>query len=90
MELRKEKPNSQRNDECNIAGIWSSPESVGWGEALFTTNYILNKMPHKVIRKTPHELLKSNIPSHKYLKVWECLAKVAVPPPKRSQLDLKP
>ena len=27
-----------------------------WGEALLTTNYILNKIPHKVNGKTPYEL----------------------------------
>ena len=56
-----------------------------WGEALLTANYILNKIPHKVTRKTPYELWKGNVPSCKYLKVWACLAKVTVPPPKRSQ-----
>ena len=52
------------------------------GEALLTTNYILNRIPHKVTTKSPHELWKGTIPSYKYLKVWGCLAKVVVPPPK--------
>ena len=54
-----------------------------WGESLLTTNYILNKIPHKVTSKTPYELWKGNVPSYKYLKVWGCLAKVAVPLPKK-------
>ena len=29
-----------------------------WGEALLTSNYILNKIPHKVTGKTPYELWK--------------------------------
>lgn len=29
-----------------------------WGEALLTTNYILNKIPHKVTGKTTYELWK--------------------------------
>ena len=53
-----------------------------WVEALLTTNYILNKIPHKVTSKTPYELWKGNLSSYKYLKVWGCLAKVAVPPQK--------
>ena len=60
-----------------------------WGEALLTTNYILNKIPHKVTVKTPYELWKGNLPSYKYLKVWGCLAKVAVPPPKKVTIGPK-
>ncbi|CAL8118819.1 unnamed protein product [Prunus armeniaca] len=33
--------------------------------------------------KTPYELWKGHKPSYKYLKVWGCLAKVAVPNPKK-------
>lgn len=60
-----------------------------WGEALLTANYILNKIPHKVTGKTPYELWKGNVPSYKYLKVWGCLAKVAVPPPKKVTIGPK-
>ncbi|KAL1225865.1 Retrovirus-related Pol polyprotein from transposon TNT 1-94 [Cardamine amara subsp. amara] len=60
-----------------------------WGEALLTTNYILNKIPHKVTGKTPYELWTGNVPSYKYLKVWGCLAKVAVPPPKKVSIGPK-
>ena len=60
-----------------------------WGEALLTTNYILNKIPHKVTGKTPYELWKGILPSYKYLKVWGCLAKVAVPPPKKVTIGPK-
>ena len=61
----------------------------GGGEALLTTNYILNKIPHKVTGKTSYELCKGNLPSYKYLKVWGCLTKVAVPPPKRVTIGPK-
>ena len=60
-----------------------------WGEALLTSNYILNKIPNKVTGKTPYELWKGNVPSYKYLKVWGCLAKVAVPPPKKVTIGPK-
>ena len=54
-----------------------------WGEALLSANYILNKLPHKKLDKTPYSLWKGQSPSYKYLKVWGCLAKVMVPIPKR-------
>ena len=60
-----------------------------WGEALLTSNYILNKIPHKVTGKTPYELWKGNVSSYKYLKVWGCLAKVPVPPPKKVTIGPK-
>ena len=54
-----------------------------WGEALLSANYILNKIPHKKIGKTPYELWNGRLPSYKFMKVWGCLAKVVVPNPKR-------
>ncbi|KAG7567884.1 Ribonuclease H-like superfamily [Arabidopsis thaliana x Arabidopsis arenosa] len=60
-----------------------------WGEAWLTTNHILNKIPHKVTGNTPHELWKGTAPSYKYLKVWGCLAKDAVPPPKKVTVGSK-
>ena len=41
-----------------------------WGEALLSANYILNKLPHKKLDKTPYTLWKGQSPSDKYLKVW--------------------
>ena len=54
-----------------------------WGAALLSANYILNRLPHKKLDKTPYELWKGRSPSYKYLKAWGCLAKVMVPIPKR-------
>ena len=59
------------------------------GEALLSTNYILNRLPHKKLDKTPYELWKGRSPSYKYLKVWGCLAKVMVPIPKRIKIGPK-
>ena len=53
-----------------------------WEEAVMTTNYLLNKVPKKKAKKTSYELRKGINSSYKYLQVWGCLAKVAVPPPK--------
>ena len=45
-----------------------------------------NKVPKKKSEKTPYELWKGMKPSYKYLRVWGCLAKVAVPPPKKVRI----
>ena len=60
-----------------------------WGEAILSVNYILNKVLHKKTHKTPYELWKGHRPCYKYLRVWGCLAKVAVPKPKRVKMGLK-
>ncbi|XP_076919555.1 calmodulin-lysine N-methyltransferase-like [Bidens hawaiensis] len=53
-----------------------------WGEAILSANYILNKIPRKKTDVTPYKLWKDKKPSYKYIRVWGCLAKVTVPPPK--------
>ena len=47
-----------------------------WGEAILSACYILNKVPHKKLDKTPYELWRGFAPNLNYLKVWGCLAKV--------------
>ena len=59
------------------------------GEALLSANYILNKLPHKKLDKTPYLLWKGRSPSYKYLKVWGCLVKVMVLIPKRIKIRPK-
>ena len=49
-----------------------------WGEALLTTNTILNRIHHKKTSKSPYELWKGKLPFYKRLKVWGCFAKVQV------------
>ena len=60
-----------------------------WGEAILSSNYLLNKVPKKKAEKTPYDLWKGIKPSYKYLLVWGCLAKVAVPPPKKVKIGPK-
>ena len=60
-----------------------------WGEAILTANYLLNKVPKKKAEKTPYELWKGRKPSYTYLRMWGCLAKVAVPPPKKVKIGPK-
>lgn len=56
-------------------------------------NYILNKISHKKLEKTPYKLWKKmlcfRIYFYKYLKVWRCLAKIAVSDPKNINIELK-
>ncbi|GAB2291261.1 hypothetical protein Dimus_038157 [Dionaea muscipula] len=60
-----------------------------WGEAILTVNYILNKVPRKKIDKTPYELWHGRKLSYDYLRMWGCLAKVAVATPKRVRIGPK-
>ncbi|RVW62815.1 Retrovirus-related Pol polyprotein from transposon TNT 1-94 [Vitis vinifera] len=43
----------------------------------------------KKAEKTPYELWKGRKPSYTYLRMWGCLAKVAVPPPKKVKIGPK-
>ena len=49
----------------------------------------MNKVPKKKGEKTPYELWSGRQTSYKYLRVWECLDKVAVPPPKKVKIGPK-
>ncbi|GKC55059.1 retrotransposon protein, putative, ty1-copia subclass [Tanacetum coccineum] len=60
-----------------------------WGEAILTATYLLNKIPHKEKEETPYELWMRQKPSYQYLRVWGCLAKVAVPIPKAQKIRPK-
>ena len=58
------------------------------GEAILSANYLLNKVPQKEIGKTLYEMWKGRLPSYKFLRVWGCLAKVVIPPPKKVKTKL--
>lgn len=60
-----------------------------WGGALLCECHILNKIPQENYDKSTYELWKGRKPSYKYLKVWGCLAKVALPPRKTTRLGPK-
>ena len=59
------------------------------GEAVLTTNFILNRVPHIKTQQTPYEKWKGRMPNLNYLKVWGCLAKVAVPKHKKVKVGPK-
>ena len=56
------------------------------GEALLTTNYILNRVPYKKFGLIHFECWHCRAPSYHYLKMWRCLAKVLAPLPKKTKL----
>lgn len=81
-----ERKNRTLKEMMNAMLISSGAPRNLWGEALFSANYILNKLLHKKFNKTPYELWKGKQPSYKFLKVSGCLAKVAIPDPKRIKI----
>ena len=64
----------------------SLPESL-WGEALKTAVYILNRVPSKVVSKTPYELWTGKKPVIKHLHIWGCPAEARPYRPHEGKLD---
>ena len=64
----------------------SLPQSL-WGEALKTIVYILNRVPSKVVDKTPYELWTGKMPSIKHLHIWGCPAETRPYRPHERKLD---
>ncbi|RVW82846.1 Retrovirus-related Pol polyprotein from transposon TNT 1-94 [Vitis vinifera] len=62
------------------------PESL-WIEALKTIVYILNRVPTKVVPKTPFELWKGWKPSLRHICVWGCPSEVRVYNPQEKKLN---
>ena len=54
-----------------------------------TANFILNRVPPGKTQQTPYEKWKGRIRNLNYLKVWGCLAKIAVPKPKKVKVGPK-
>ena len=81
-----ERKNRTLKEMMNAMLISSGLPQNLWGEAILSANYILNKLPQKKLDKTPYELWKGRTPSYQFLKVWGCLAKVAVHIPKKVKI----
>ena len=64
----------------------SLPDSL-WGEALKTAVYILNRVPSKVVAKTPYELWTGKKPSIRHLHIWGCPAEARPYRPHEKKLD---
>jgi len=58
-------------------------------EALKTLIHILNRVPSKLVPKTPYKLWTEREPSLNYLRVWDCLAEAKVFNPNIGKLDHK-
>ena len=58
-----------------------------WIEALKTIVYILNRVPTKVVLKTPFELFKGWKPSLRHICIWGCPSEVRVYNPQEKKLD---
>ena len=84
-----ERKNRTLKEMMNAMLISSGIPQNMWGEAILSANYLLNKVPKKKAEKTPYELWRGQQPFYKYLRVWGCLAKVAVPPPKKVKIGPK-
>jgi hypothetical protein len=54
-----------------------------------TANYILNKVPYKKLEKTSYKVWKGKNPYYKYFKVFQYIAKVAVPDLKKVKIGPK-
>ena len=58
-----------------------------WTKALKTTAYILNRVPTKVVSKTPFELFKGWKPSLRHMRAWGCLFEVRIYNPQEKKMD---
>ncbi|GKB92887.1 retrovirus-related pol polyprotein from transposon TNT 1-94, partial [Tanacetum coccineum] len=84
-----ERKNRTLKEMVNAMLISSGLSQDMWGEAILTATYLLNKIPRKEKEETPYELWMGRKPSYQYLRVWGCLAKVAVPTPKAQKIGPK-
>lgn len=59
-----------------------------WREAIPAACYVLNRIPHKNLDKTPYEFWRSFKPNMRYLKLWVCLEKIGLPDFRGAKFDL--
>ena len=81
-----EQKNRTLKEMINAILVSSGLSSNMWGEAFLSACHIQNKVPHKKIDKTPYELWERRKPDLEYLKVWDCLAKIMLPEPKKRKI----
>ena len=84
-----ERKNRTLKDMMNAMMLNSGMLDNIWGEAILTAYYLLNKIPHKKLDKTPYEMWKGYPPNLNYLKMWGCLAKIGLPDFKRTNIGPK-
>ncbi|KAA0055836.1 ty1-copia retrotransposon protein [Cucumis melo var. makuwa] len=84
-----ERKNRTLKEMMNAMLLSSGLSDNMWGEAVLSACFILNRIPHKRLDKTPYELWKGHAPNLSYLKVWGCLAKVPLPALKKTTVGPK-
>ncbi|WVZ13110.1 hypothetical protein V8G54_017640 [Vigna mungo] len=60
-----------------------------WMYSLKTAMYLLNRVPSKVVQKTPFELWTNRKPSLRHLHVWGCHAEIRIYNPQEKKLDAR-
>jgi hypothetical protein len=60
-----------------------------WIETLKSATHIINRVPSKLVPKTPYQLWTDRKPSINYLHIWGCPAEVKIFNPQVGKLDLK-
>ena len=60
-----------------------------WGEALKTANYILNRVPTKVVNATPFEKWTGRKPSLSHFHTWGCKCEAMLYNPGEKKLDMR-
>ncbi|KAA0036921.1 ty1-copia retrotransposon protein [Cucumis melo var. makuwa] len=84
-----ERKNRTIKEMMNAMLLSSGLSDNMWGEAVLSACFILNRIPHKRLDKTPYELWKGHAPNLSYLKVWGSLAKVPLPALKKTTVGPK-
>ena len=56
-----------------------------WGEAILTSNFVLNRVVIKNREVTPYEGWNRRKPNINFLRTWGCFAKVNLPEPKKEK-----
>jgi len=84
-----ERKNKTLKNMMNAMLLCSGLPDNMWGKAILSACYILNKVSHKSLNKTPFELCKGYPPNLKFFKVWGCLAKVGILDFKRTNIGTK-
>nr|ABA95219.1 retrotransposon protein, putative, Ty1-copia subclass [Oryza sativa Japonica Group] len=84
-----ERKNRTLTDLVNAMLDTAGLPKAWWGEALLTSNHVLNRVPNRNKDKTPYEIWIGRKPSLSYLRTWGCLAKVNVPITQKRKLGPK-
>ena len=78
-----ERKNRTLKEMMNVLLISSGLPQNLWGEAILTSNQILNRVPHSKTNVIPYEKWKGRNSQYEIFQSVGCQAKVQVPIPKR-------